>query len=63
MTTAIATILLLVFAFVFFFFGARGFWLTGEQPTNWRLVSAGLACWLAAYFLENIGPLTAGLKT
>ena len=42
---------LLVFGFVFFIFGARGFWNPALPPTDHRLACAGLACFIAAYAL------------
>lgn len=60
---AIVIILLLMLGFIFFVAGARGFWVSAEQPTNWRIVSAGLACWLAAYFLQNVIALVSAIRS
>ena len=46
-------IILVVMAFVLFVLGAVAWWATPDNPNRFRLMSAGLACWVLSTFWAN----------
>jgi hypothetical protein len=48
--TSTPKLILLAFSFVLFFLGAAMWWTAPESPHRLRIVSAGLACWVASTF-------------